>query len=331
MRQRLLGIPGYTDLADQLYFGQKGRQMVLGDILAYMLTGRGYWTAVESPEKFQNFLKVRLYVCNLLLLQESLLSASSKAQQRRRILTSLEKHNIDFFFATPAEEDLYKKLKAYPGLLTPRDPRDLYKVMDSVAPKPLGTVGELVVYLHLLNRRLGYVIPLLFIQRIFRGIDYIAPPDYLLLRPGGEIFGVEVGSGIGQFSLTQGKIDQVNRFVQDTSIPVVTAVVPHLYRCATCEEWITFCDRVIDEMAAGESEKEVILCQECDSFNQGKCTSIIYYGQTKIKGQRLRHHYHHFHGNSSHYVNNTGLRRSPEKKLLQYFPVVEGLDRLTSC
>src|SRR2546421_5336985 len=67
MRAKLLAIPGFDELANQLYHGQKGRQMMLGDILLYILTGRGYWTAVREREGFEQFIRILLYVANLLL------------------------------------------------------------------------------------------------------------------------------------------------------------------------------------------------------------------------------------------------------------------------
>jgi len=73
MRERLRGVPGYEGLADQLYYGQTARQMILGDLLLYILTGRGYWAATESEESFKDFIRMILYTVNLLLIQESVL------------------------------------------------------------------------------------------------------------------------------------------------------------------------------------------------------------------------------------------------------------------
>jgi hypothetical protein len=55
---------------------------------------------------------------------------------------------------------------------------------------------------------------------------------------------------------------------------------------------------------------------------------VIYYGQTKVKGLRRRHHYFHFSG--QRYVNRISLAKeeSLKSKLIQYFPVVRGLEGL---
>jgi len=201
--------------------------------------------------------------------------------------------------------------------------------MDSLLPRSLGTVNELLVYVYLLNRRIGYVAPLLFIQRLFRGVENVAPPDFLLIRSGGDIFGIEVGEGVGQFSLTPGKFEQVNRFSQDTSIPILTATAPHVYRCETCEEWITFCEEVVSKTSQGEATQQYISCPSCPRYDEDACPDIIYYGQIEVRGNRRRHHYRHY--RDSEYVQSRSLR-SPEitaRKLIQYLPIVKGLDRLT--
>jgi hypothetical protein len=328
MRERLRTIPVYEDMAHQLYFGQKQRQMILGDLLLYILTGRGYWTATQSDEGFKSFIRVIMYIVNLLLIQESVLSAQTI--ERNAFLDRLEAANLEHFFASEGEQDLYTRLRAHDGRITVREPRDLYKVMDSLLPRTPGAAHELLAYIYLLNRRIGYVVPLLVIQRLFRGKECLAPPDFLLIRSGGDLFGVEVGSGMGQFSLTQGKIDQVNLFSQDTSIPVLTATIPHVYRCGTCERWITFCDQVVSAVADGETSQEYISCPSCPRFQGGACPDIIYYGQTEARGSPLRHHYAHYRDNE--YVRTRSLRSADlvGRKLIQYLPVVKGLERLTS-
>lgn len=327
MRKRLLRVPGYGELADQLYHGQNSRQMVLGDLLLYILTGRGYWAATASLEGFKDFIRMIMYSVNLLLIQESVLSA--RTSERRAFLKRLRASRAEHFFASEKEQELYAELEAFEGRITVREPRPLYKVMDSLLPRSLGTVKELLVYVYLLNRGIGYVAPLLFIQRLFRGVENIAPPDFLLIRSRGDIFGVEVGTGTGQFSLSPGKFEQVNRFSQETSIPILTATVPHVYRCETCEEWITFCEEAISTTSEGETTQEYISCPSCLCYDQGACPDIIYHGQIKTSGKSRRHHYRHHRDNK--YVQSRSLR-SPDitaKKLVQYLPIVSGLERLS--
>lgn len=327
MRQRLLAVPGYKDLADQLYHGQSERQMVLGDLLLYIVTGRGYWAATESEEGFKDFIRMIMYTVNLLLIQETVLSA--RTSERQAFLESLRAANLEHFFASEKEQELYAELEAYEATITVREPRPLYKVMDSLLPRSLGTVNELLVYVYLLNRRIGYVVPLLVLQRLFGRGENIAPPDFLLIRSGGDIFGIEVGEGIGRFSLTRGKFEQVNRFSQDTSIPILTTTAPHLYRCETCEEWITFCEEAISKTSQGETIQEDISCPSCPHYDEGGCPDITYYGQIEVRGKRRRRHYRHHRDDD--YLQSRSLR-SPEiaaRKLIQYLPVVRGLERLT--
>lgn len=328
IREKLHATPVYKDMANQLYFGQAQRQMILGDLLLYILTGRGYWAATQSDQGFKDFIRIIMHTVNLLLTQESILSA--KTTERRDFLDRLKTADLEHFFASEGERELYSELKAHEGRITVREPRHLYKVMDSLLPRTPGLVHELLVYVYLLNRRIGYAVPLLVIQRLFRGRECIAPPDFLLIRSAGDIFGIEVGGGMGQFSLTQGKIDQINLFSQDTSIPVLTATVPHIYRCETCERWVTFCDEVISRVASGETSQEYISCPACSRFQDGTCPDISYYGQTEIRGNRRRHHYYHY--RDSDYVQATSLRSAgdKERKLIHYFPVIKGLERLTN-
>jgi hypothetical protein len=325
MRHKLLAVPSYQDFLNVLYDGQANRQMVLGDLFEYIITGRGYWLATEGEKRFKDYIRIVLYLVNLVLIQESVFSF--RAPERTAILKKLREKEIEGFFASQEEKDLYKELEGYTGRISVTgETRRLYKIMDSITPKPIGVAIELIVYTYLLNRRIGYIVPLLLTQTLLGGRVSMAPPDYLLLPGHGKGLGIEVGGGMGQYSLQQGKIDQVNLFIQETGLPVATAGVPHIYRCETCQCWITFCDEVIERTAEGECTLESISCVDCPKFRKGRCQGIIYYGQTEVKGQRRRHHYYHF--KSSDYVNQVGLAKdeSRSSKLIQYFPVVKGLE-----
>lgn len=330
MRQKLTTVPSYADFLGVLYQGQDGRQMVLGDLFEYMICGRGYWLATRTSDKFKDYIKIILYLINLVLIQESVFSFRSR--ERQVVLQELKEAGIEGFFNSDREEREYEKLKEYSGRIVVRGPtRPLYKVMDSLTPKPLGVAIELIVYVHLLIRSIGYVVPLLLSQRLFNGNRAVAPPDYLVLLGANQVLGVEVGGGMGQYSLQQGKIDQINLFIQETGIPVITAGVPHIYRCETCECWITFCDEIIDQTANGESKHETLSCLNCPRFDDGKCPHIVYYGQVEPRGPARRHHYDHYRDHK--YVQEVGLRtlRSRQTKLIQYFPVVKGLESLAKA
>jgi hypothetical protein len=327
MRQKLLAVPSYPDFLNTLYQGQVGRQMVLGDLFEYMVTGRGYWLATQTTDKFKDYIRIMLYLVNLLLIQESVFSF--RASERRQVMQALAEAQIEGFFDSPFEQVAYQQLQDFEGRIEVRGlTRELYKTMDTLTPKPLGVAIELIVYIYLLNRHTGYVVPLLLSQRLFGGRITVAPPDYLVLQGNGHLLGVEVGGGMGQYSLREGKIDQANLFIQETGIPVITAGVPHIYRCETCECWLTFCNEIVERTANGEAGQEKLSCLECPTYDEGRCPDIIYYGQVAPNGERRRHHYHHF--ITDEYVRDTGLRTSEARhtKLLQYFPVVKGLEVL---
>ncbi len=325
MRQKLLAVPSYEEFLKILYNGQTNRQMVLGDLFEYIIVGRGYWLATDGEREFKDYIRIVLYLINLILIQESVFSF--RTTERKAILKKLRNQKIDGFFASKQEKDLYRELEEYAGrVAVTGETRQLYKIMDSITPKPIGAAIELIVYTYLMNRRIGYIVPLLLSQTLQGGRRSMAPPDYLVLVGSGRAIGIEVGGGMGQYSLQQGKIDQVNLFIQETGLPVVTAGVPHIYRCETCQCWITFCDEVIERTAEGECELESLTCVDCPRFDGGKCPGVIYYGQTEVKGPRRRHHYYHF--TSQDYVNKIGLAKeeSRSSKLIQYFPVVKGLE-----
>ena len=327
MRKKLLAVPSYSEFLNLIYHGQAGRQMVLGDLFEYIIAGRGYWLATQGKKEFRDYIRIILYLINLILIQESVFSFKTAA--RREILSKLKDAKIEGFFISKEEKRRFEDMEKYDGrIAVTGETRPLYKVMDSITPKPIGAAIELIVYIYLMNRRIGYVAPLLLSQSLLGGRKLLAPPDYLLLVGNGRTIGVEVGGGMGQYSLQQGKIDQANLFIQETGIPIITAGVPHIYRCETCQCWITFCDEVIKRTARGESELENMNCVECPQFENGRCPDIIYYGQIEKGGIRRRHHYQHFIEQS--YVQKISLAtpKGQRDKLIQYFPVVKGLESL---
>jgi hypothetical protein len=124
-------------------------------------------------------------------------------------------------------------------------------------------------------------------------------------------------------------VEQANRFTQDTSIPILTVTVPHIYRCQECEGWITFCDSVIERTAAGESSAESMSALDCPHFGDDPpCEHTVYYGRIEVGGERRRYHYSHLLNNR--YVQERVLRTEEDRrnKLVHYFPFVKGLERL---
>ena len=328
VKSELRSLPGYSAIANQLYQGQAQRQMVLGDLLTYLLAGRGYWSAHGESEAFQNYIAVIMYTVNLILIQETILS--SRVQQRRLFLERLSQERIPGFFANAEEEEAYNKLIESEEQIRPG--HQLYKTMDSLLPKSAGVAIELLVFAYLLKRAIGYIVPLLFTQRVFRGRENLAPPDYLILRPGNEVIGVEVGGGLGIYGApSRGKVDQVNRFVQDTTIPVVTVLMPHMqYRCPICLAWPLFCPEVVEQVSTDwEGGRAFMSCVDCHLFDGGGCQFILYKGKREVGGKDA--HYHYQHVKDEPYVVTRSLRTDADKrrKLRSYFPAVEGLERMS--
>lgn len=329
VKDSLRGLPGYGAIANELYRGQKGRQMVLGDVLTYILAGRGYWAARREEQSFRDYIEVIMLTVNLVLIQESILS--SRVEQRQQFLARLDGADIPHFYADEREKGEYERLAQSGEQIRPGHP--LYRAMDSLLPKSAGVAIELLVFVYLLKRAIGYVLPLLFTQRIFRGTDSLAPPDYLILRPGGQVIGVEVGGGLGIYgSPSRGKLSQVNTFVQDTSIPVVTASMPQMqYRCPICSNWPLFCPEVIERVTTswiGDSAETYISCPSCPRFDDGCCPHALYRGQVEVRGQVA--HYHYRCVKHLEYVTSRSLRSDGDRsrKLIAYLPFVEGLDRI---
>src|SRR3972149_8873684 len=93
--KKLESLPLYDELRKEIYAGGKrrgahgyGRQMILGDLLQYIFTGRGYYFAVRGKEQRESFISMILYVCNLLILMEDI---SVEVQLRNTMLDALEK------------------------------------------------------------------------------------------------------------------------------------------------------------------------------------------------------------------------------------------------
>jgi hypothetical protein len=179
------------------------------------------------------------------------------------------------------------------------------------------------------------VIPLLQLQRLGGRQQALVPPDFLLLLPGGQAFGVEMGDGQGRFSLQPNKLRQSNAFSGCTGIPVVTGTIPNMYRCEACKRWIAYCDRAIKKAATGRcaSMPEFLHCRDCKAYNSGQCPLITYYGMLEPKGKARRYHYRCV--REEPYVENLAKREREraqpggrQMKLIHYVPQLAGLEDL---
>ena len=281
-------IPGFNDLMADLYFGQDGRQMILGDVVEYMITGRLLYTGYSKPE---SYVKILFHMANQVLIQENVIRNPSL---RKKFMDSMEAKGKRNFFKGPDSDwkSKYSLAKAAPNSDVDGARKPLYRVVDSLLPKSLGTASELLVFAYLVNSQWGYVLPLLTYQRV-RGPqgDVIAPPDFVLIRRG-RLFGFEVGAGPGGI----GKVGQSNTFMASTGAPVITLLVNSpinnaSYRCPACGKWILYCKTTIEEYSKQKIDLVNSDLQELDSkcASFPDCPSAVYYGDLGDGG--LHYHY----------------------------------------
>ena len=116
---------------------------------------------------------------------------------------------------------------------------DIDLFIDSILPKTLGNPKELIVFSVFIQMRRGILIPLLLIQRTFGIREPIAPPDFLIVKPNKDIFGIEVGYA---------KEGQSREFALRTSIPTMAVDLKNNLhnRCPKCGEMILYCEPVIE-------------------------------------------------------------------------------------
>lgn len=272
------------DVGRELYAGGKtkgnahikmNRQMILGDIIEYIISGRAHYYAAESAENQKNYMKLVFYIVNQLLLFDTI---TIKPNIRKKYLMLLEATlNKNDLYEKEGDKSLAEDLK-YSNIVIWEQGWDKYdNFVDSLLPKTLGTPKELIVFIELIRLRVGLVIPLLLIQRLFNGENAIAPPDFLVLKRNKEIFGIEVGYN---------KEGQSREFNLKTSIPTFGVdLADHMHnRCPKCGENILYCDEVINDYVNGTlwgklDDQKRYICGDCPKCNQGMCLYANYYGK----------------------------------------------------
>src|SRR5690606_11183591 len=155
-----------------------------------------------------------------------------------------------------------------------------------ILPKTLGMPKELIVFAELIRLKIGILIPLLLIQRIFGDRDPIAPPDFLIMKRNKEVYGIEVGYR---------KELQSRKFSIRTSIPTFAVDLKNNMhnRCPSCGENILYCDVVIENYSRGRLEDIMeqradgrkVFCSDCRHFDEGNCIFSNYYG--KLEGHNF--------------------------------------------
>lgn len=295
--------PIYEEISREIYAGGKqplgnlklARQMILGDVIEYIFTGRAYYYAAKSEENFKNFLKLIMYSVNQLLIYDSI---TVNPQIRKLYIEKLEEAiDEDLLYEKEGDSVLADKLKESETVLNDNEWKEFDFLVDSLLPKTLGCPKELIVFAELLRTKKGIIIPLLLIQRLFGNKNPIAPPDFLLAKGNKEIYGIEVGYA---------KEGQSREFSIRTSIPTFAVDLENNMhnRCPKCGEIILYCDPVIEAYSNGTLAEELdedtgkFLCSECPNFNEGNCKFSNYYGKWKgdeysgkVSEQKMRHYH----------------------------------------
>ena len=331
----------YLDFCRELYYGgskRRGkpplgsRQMILSDIFQYIITGRGYYLAARDADYKKKFVKIVMYLVNQWLMMDCFGPREASSLRRELMETLKEGIGDNNFFETHDSYHIrrFERTLRCDDDLIPKPPNpnppesDILDTYDSLFPKIRGGPVEILVYLYLLQRRLGFVVSLLTQQRLISGNRILAPPDILLLRSKGEVIGLEIG---------RGKEKQSADFSLFTGIPTfsVDLVEKQPFRCDGCGRWIIYCDRVIElysERGVPEDHKHMIYCKDCPYFNEGNCPDIIcYISSTNRYGEtrKARYHFRCLKPEKRKEIL-SNLSDNPEI-LVAYYPLVEGLEK----
>jgi hypothetical protein len=290
----------------------------------YILTSRGSIWGFPKTHR-EAYLKIILYSVNQLLIQEPV-TTSAYFSERKRLMDFMQKQNIPHFFEDEEAKHVYKKARNFKGDLTYKDnkTKQLYYAVDSLLPKSIGAAIELIVYAYLIRHNFGYVIPMLLNQRLISHDSHLIAPDFMIVK-NGRIFGVEVKQAF------QETPDHIFDFSSETSIPVVVARVPNTVplRCPVCKKWILYCDDIINRFSDSNQKIEdtKISCKkECKNFK--KCDYITYKGVLN-SSENKELHYHYSCVRNKRFVKKLMKeKKEQEKRLISYYPHVQGLGRL---
>lgn len=331
----------YLNFCRELYFGGSktrgnppfgSRQMILSDIFQYVITGRAYYLAVRDANYKKKFVKIVMYLVNQWLIMDCF-GPREAIDKRKEFMEKLKNEigDTDFFESSESYHiERFKETLQYTGDLIPNPPNPqppngrILDTYDSLFPKIRGGPIEILVYLYLLQRRLGFVISLLTQQRLISGDRVLTPPDILLLRSKGEVIGLEIG---------RGKEKQSADFSLVTGIPTfsIDLVERQPFRCDGCGRWIIYCDRIIElysERGVPEDHNHKVYCKDCPYFNEGSCPDIIAYIQSTNRYGEFRNARYHFRCLTPEKRNEilSNLSDNPEI-LVVYYPLVEGLEK----
>lgn len=301
--------PIYKKISKELYAGGKtaansrikfNRQMILGDVIEYIFSGRAYYYAAESKENLNHFYKLIIYSVNQLLLYDTI---TINPLLRRYYIERLEQTiPREYLYEKQGDENLATLIKRSNIKIWENGWDKFDAFIDSLLPKTLGAPKELIVFGEFIRLQIGIIIPLLLIQRIFGNKNPIAPPDFLILKNNREIYGIEVGYK---------KELQSREFSIRTSIPTFAVDLKNNMhnRCPKCGENILYCDIVIENYANGTLDNIIterngirrVYCDTCENFNDGDCIFSNYHGRINgrdfinrtIEKDKKRHYHVH--------------------------------------
>lgn len=335
--------PIYKKISLELYAGGKqtrgnskmARQMILGDVIQYIFTGRAYYYASNSRESFSNFIKLLMYSVNKLLILDTI---TVDPDMRKKVLEALENEFEDeILYEREGDQEVAENLKESDVVIwTDEWTKRIDHFIDSLLPKTLGNPKELIVYAELLRLNKGYIIPLLLTQRVFKGSTSLAPPDFLLLKTNKEIYGIEVGYE---------KEGQSREFSIHTSIPTFAVDLKNNMhnRCPKCGENILYCDPVIEAYSSGRLNEELdengrFSCNDCPHFNDGDCKFSNYYGKVEgigFNGKDLEgKKYRHYHANCvkddtyQYYGNPRSIFENHSTEFFAQIPEIDGIENV---
>ena len=333
----------YANFCRELYYGgdkDRGqepigsRQMILSDIFQYILTGRMIYQASRSPDLKRSFVKISMYLVNEWLIMDCF-GPREAVEQRRQLMNRLRAEMGDYFNEASASYHIEKFNEAleYDDDLIPNPPNPnppssrILSAYDSLFPKIRGGPIEILVYLYLVQRKLGFVTSLLIQQILLSGTKAVVPPDVFLLRRKGEVMGLEIGRGKERQSADFGLLTGIPTFSIDLA-------ERQPFRCDGCGRWIIYCERVIEkysEEGIPENHDHVLHCVECPHFDAGRCPDITCYIERVNRYDGERWARYHFRCLSSQekdrILQNEGLQES----LVAYLPLVEGLPTIRNA
>lgn len=307
--------------------------MVLGDLMQYIFTGRAFYYGTFSEQHLKDFLKLILNTVNQILIYDSI---TVDQKIRTHYINELENRiPLALLYEKAGDQNVANSLKVSTVKIGQTGwTSEIDFFIDSILPKTLGNPKELIVFAELIRMKKGIIIPLLLIQRTFGIKDPIAPPDFLIIKPNKDIFGIEVGYA---------KEGQSREFALRTSIPTMAVDLKNNMhnRCPKCGEIILYCqpviDAFVDETLHGQLDTTgKYLCNGCPQFNNGNCKFSNYYGYATINdfvGKPLKKGSYHFHascvlGDTFPYYTKPKPINSLTNTFFAQIPEIQGLESL---